>query len=97
MKFFLLLALSGCAVGSTTDPESLKDPPLLPQRDPPEEPVEIIVPHVKCTFVRAHWGGNCVINEFICDDGSYRLDSRCYPPDWKFPWEDLPDPPAKSR
>ena len=93
-----LLLLTGCAVGSTTDPADLREPTPEAQRPAPapvEDAGSLDAGHVTCVLIRTHWGGNCKLDEYRCDDGSYRLDGRCYPPAWEVPWKNLPDPPSR--
>ncbi len=90
------LLLVGCAHGVVDDPESppIQEPRVqVPQVDAGMNTPE--PPKVKCVLNRTIYGGNCVLHEYKCEDGSYRLDGRCYPPDWVLPWEHIPDPPFK--
>ena len=96
MKLSLIALLCcSCAAGSVAEPEEIKTPPINAQRPAPIEPVEVDAgPSVKCVLVRTVWGGNCKLDEFKCDDGTWRLDGKCYPPAWSPP--NLPDPPYKK-
>lgn len=95
MKLILCLLLTGCAAGSVVDPETLKEPPSEPQKpsviqEGPKDPTPI---PENCKLIRTVRGGNCILEEYKCADGSYRLDGRCYPPDWEFPHKNDPYPP----
>lgn len=94
MKLILCLLLTGCAVGSTTDPEVLKPPPIEPQRPAPVEPdagQPDPIPQ-SCKLIRTIWGGNCKLDEYQCADGTWKLDGKCYP-SWELPHQNDPDPP----
>jgi len=93
----LCLLLAGCAAGSTADLSEPRESVPEPQRPAPA-PVDAggtDAGHVTCVLVRSIVGGDCVLDEYKCDDGSYRLDGRCYPPAWEVPWKNLPDPPSR--
>lgn len=98
-RIALCLLMVGCAHGVVDEPE--KSPPIqeprirVPQGDAGNQSPES--PGVKCVLIRTIYGGNCVLHEYKCEDGSYRLDGKCYPPDWEPPWENLPDPPPYKR
>lgn len=98
-RILLAFVLSGCAAGSVVDPETLKLPPTEPQRPAPiqEGPKDPTPIPQSCKLIRTVWGGNCRLDEYKCEDGSYRLDGRCYPPDWAPPWENIPDPPPYRK
>lgn len=94
------ILMLGCAQGSEApDPEVL-NPPVNspPRRDAPEQtPPEKSETPSSCVLVKTVWGGNCKVDFFKCPDGTWHLDSKCYPPDWVFPWENLPDPPPDLK
>lgn len=95
---FATIVFFGCAKGSEA-PEVLNLPEeKIPAREPP--PQDNSTNHDAgevCVLVRTVWGGNCKVEQFKCPDGTWRLDSKCYPPDWVFPWENLPDPPPDYK
>lgn len=93
-KIILCLFLSGCAAGSVVDSEDLKEPAPIKQRPAPVEDAgsDDASSNVKCVLIRTHWGGNCKLDEYKCDDGSYRLDGKCYP-SWELPHKNDPAPP----
>lgn len=95
---FLSFLLIGCAEGSSPIPEDVLNPPVShpPQRQAPNQD-DVQSPSNRCTLIRTIWSGNCKLEEFKCEDGSYRLDGRCYPPDWEPPWKNIPDPPFKRE
>lgn len=94
----LCLLLAGCAAGSTADLLSEPRESVPEPQRPAPAPVDAggtDAGHVTCVLVRSIVGGDCVLDEYKCDDGSYRLDGRCYPPAWEVPWKNLPDPPSR--
>lgn len=94
-RIVLCLLMVGCAHGVVDEPEVVtpiqKSNVKVPQVDAGLETPEPA--RVKCVLNRTIYGGNCVLHEYKCEDGSYKLDGKCYPPDWAPPWENLPDPP----
>lgn len=99
LRWALLCAmLCGCATGSVVDPETLNPPVVqVPQKPAPVEDAGIENDGVKCILIQSVYGGNCRLDEYQCDDGSYRLDGKCYPPDWIPPWKNRPDPPFHTH
>lgn len=95
-KFIFSLALVGCAAGSVTDPESLKEPTKAPQKEAPKEDAGLEDSGITCGIVESAWAGNCVVNLIECSDGTQKFDSKCYPPAWHPPWKDGPDPPFNT-
>lgn len=92
-KAFILL-LVGCAADNTPDPPIVSPTPVIE----PQKPAPVVTdipekPGPNCHIIQTVWGGNCRLDEYICDDGTYKLDGKCYPPDWVPPWKNLPDPP----
>lgn len=93
-RTIIALLLVGCANGvSDPDPPTTSIPIATPQLPAPKESDTPEKPGPDCKLIRTVWGGNCRLDEYKCADGSYRLDGKCYPPDWTPPWENLPDPP----
>lgn len=92
-KFFLTIFLTGCAVGSgPIDPEVLNPPVEEAERvSAPEAPSAPTPVPQSCKLIRTVWGGNCRLDEYLCPDGSYRLDGKCYP-GWELPHKNDPYP-----
>lgn len=82
-------------IGCSADNEPNQDPKPVapsPQRPAPVEDANV-EDTTTCTIVKSVWAGNCVVEVIECSDSSEKLDSRCYPPDYAFPWKNAPDPP----
>lgn len=96
IKIILCLLLTGRAAGSVTDPDSLKEPDPIPQREAPKEDGGEDA-GIRCVAIKSLWGGNCNVVIFKCSDNSFREDGKCYPPDWEIPWKNTPDPPFANE
>ena len=96
-SILILVSVSMCGCAADGDPDPV---PVLVANEPPQRPAPVEdhskTPGPACHITRSVSGGNCRIDVYECDDGSVKLDGKCYP-GWTPPWKNLPDPPPFAQ